>query len=62
MRRPFALIGSRGREPSGPVRTYASLTTCLPKFLPVSRPRKASGADSIPCATVSRYLSLPAAT
>ena len=27
--------------------------------LPLSRPRKASGAAAIPCATLSRYLSLP---
>jgi len=25
-----------------------SLTNCLPKFLPLSKPKKASGADSIP--------------
>src|SRR6185436_16467598 len=39
-----------------------NLTNCLPKFLPLSKPRKASGADSMPCATDSRGRSLPVAT
>src|SRR6218665_122270 len=39
-----------------------SLTSCLPKFLPLSRPRKASGAAAMPSATVSRDFSLPVAT
>src|SRR5881409_1674993 len=40
-----------------PRELQTSFTNCLPKFLPLSRPRKASGALAMPCATVSRYFS-----
>ena len=49
---------SRRQNHAAP-RTHASFTTSLPKFSPLSRPMKASGAFSMPSTIVSRYLSLP---
>ena len=46
-----AKVGDAGRQ--------TSFTTCLPKFSPFSMPMNALGAFSMPCATLSRYLSLP---
>src|SRR5712671_2815764 len=41
---------------------YATFTTSFPKFSPLSRPMKASGACARPSITVSRLLSLPSFT
>jgi hypothetical protein len=41
---------------------YVSLTSCLPKFSPLSIPMSAFGAFSNPSAILSRYFSFPLAT
>ena len=65
-RRPSASLGPRSGivgwfrplrrkwRPMGTRSVQINLTSCLPKFLPLSRPRNASGAAAMPWAMVSR--------